>query len=628
MAGGILQQNRVAQLFTPLGPDVLVLSNVHVTEGLSEIFEISVEAAAEDENLDFDALIGRNCAVKVLSYGGLVRWFNGVAAEGRFTGIEDGLHTYSLVLRPWFWLLDHTVDCRFFQEKAVSDIIKEVFDEAGFTDYELKLSASYPKMEYCVQYRETHMTFVSRLMEEHGIYYFFKHSQDKHVMILTDGPGGHQPIEGGASRDFIPLTGAYRRDSEHIHTWTMERRFRNGASALNDYDFKKPGASLLANSQSPGGYAHSSLEIYDYPGRYIERSAGDTFARVRLQARQGEDQRRLGHGEAPSIYPGGKMSLKGHTRKSENIEYLVVRASHSVSAGGYRSNTGSDPDTRYVGSYVFQPSSRPFRAPILTSKPLIHGIQTAKVVGEEGEEITVDEHGRIKVQFHWDRKKKQSCWIRVAEMWSGKQWGSAFHPRHGQEVVVEFLEGDPDRPLVVGTVYNGDNRVPWALPAEKTKAGWKTDSSKGGGGFNEFRFEDKKSSEQVWLRAEKDLDSLVQNKETRKIGTNFDTPQGKSSRLTELVNGDDEHIVKVGDHKITVGHDQKIDVENEITITAGKKITIKCGGSTIVMDPTSITIKSTNIKIDASGQQSTHGGIVETKADGPMTIQGAVIKIN
>lgn len=624
------QQKRIAELFTPLGADELALTSFDAHEAMSEPFDYVVEAVSETPAINFDKAMGSNCAVVLHSYDNLKRWFNGVLVEAHWTGLEDDLYSYRLVLRPWFWVLSHTTDCRFFQEMTVKEIIQKVFDEAGYSDYEFKTSETYPKMEYCVQYRETHYAFVSRLMEEHGIYYFFKHSQDKHIMILADGPSAHQAIEGGAKRELIPLTGAYSREHEHLQVWSLERRFRSGRTALNDYDFKKPGTSLKAEAQASEGYKKADLEIYDYPGRYVERGVGEQFSKVRLHAERAGDHRRHAGGEAPSILPGGKMRLEGHKVKSENQEYIVVRAAHSVISENYRSTGRGDSGAQYSGSYVLQPANRPFKAPLATPKPLINGIQTAKVVGDEGEEITVDKHGRIKVQFHWDRQKKQSCWIRVAEMWSGKTWGSAFHPRHGQEVVVEFLEGDPDRPLVIGTVYNGDNEVPWALPAEKTKAGWKSDSTKGGGGFNEWRFEDKKGSEQVWLRAEKDHDTLVQNKETRKVGTKFDTPVGSSSRITELVNGDDEHTISKGNHKMKVGNDQTIDVEKNITITAGVKITIQIKNSQtkIVMDSTSITMTALNIKVDASSKLDTHGALVDHKADGMMNIKGGVININ
>lgn len=628
MGSNIQQKSRIAELHTPLGADVFGLARLDAHEAMSEPFEFVIEAVSESENIDFDAAIGRNCAIRVTSYQNLERWFNGVLAEARWTGLEGDYYTYQFVLRPWFWLLDHTTDCRFFQEKTVDAIIRKVFEESGFTDYELKLSGSYPKMEYCVQYRETHFAFLSRLMEEHGIYYFFRHSRDRHVMVLADSPGAHVAIEGGGTREYLPLLGAYVRTEEHFHQWTSERRFRTGRIALNDYDFKKPGSSLQSRSQAGEGYAKSNLEVYDYPGRYVERGVGETFAKHRLDAEQALDHRRIAGGEVASIYPGGKTTLKGHRSAAENIEYLAVRAHHSVTSEHYGSTSGGDAAPAYRGSYVLQPASRPFRAPALTPKPLIHGIQTAKVVGEEGEEITVDEHGRIKVQFHWDRNKKQSCWIRVAEMWSGKKWGSAFHPRHGQEVVVDFLEGDPDRPLVVGTVYNGENTVPWALPAEKTKAGWKSDSTKGGGGFNEWRFEDKKGSEQVWLRAEKDLDQLVQHKETRTVGTTFETAQGKSSRITTLANGDDEHTVEKGDQKVRIGHDQTVDVANEITVTAGTRITLRVGNSTVVIDKTSIKISAMQVEVTGTASIKAQAIDTQVKADAVLVLQGGLVKIN
>ncbi|TBW36582.1 type VI secretion system tip protein VgrG [Siculibacillus lacustris] len=623
------QKNRIAVLTTPLGPDVVLFDQMTATEGLSECFSFAIDAVADKDVIDFTPALGKNCNVEVKTFNDLKRNFNGILVNTQWHGVGEGMFVYRLELRPWFWLLQFTTDMRFFQNKSVPDIIKEVFDGLGFSDYELKLSQSYDPLEYCVQFRETHYNFVSRLMEEYGIYYFFKHTSSKHIMVLADAPSAHEPIENGGDIPYYPQTGNYVRTSQHLHEWSSERMFRSGKVTLNDYDFEKPPADLKTSREGKESYQHSKLELYDFPGRYTERGLGESLAKVRLEAEQAMDHRRAGLGDAPSIYPGGKINLKNHPSKSENAEYMAVHASHSVVNSAYRSKSGATQDS-YSGQYVFVPAAQVFRAPQHTRKPIVHGIQTAKVVGEDGEEITVDKHGRIKVQFPWDRNKKQSCWIRVGRVWSGKQWGDLFHPRHGQEVVIDFLEGDPDRPLVVGTVYNADNMPPYPLPSEKTKAGYKTNSTKGGGGFNEFHFEDKKDAEKIFMRAQKDLDVLVRNQETRTIGPVFPTPQGESSRATTLKFGDEELNVETGDRKVKIGHDeivdikndQKITVHNTIAITATNKLTLTVGQSTIVMEPTKISISSTMIEVTSTASMKLSSLTLDSSSSATTTIDG------
>lgn len=597
MAVSLDQKNRMAQLRTPLGENTLVLSRFHAQEAISENFEVTIDALSEEEDVNFDTAIGRACLVTLNTHKDAKRYFNGILVAAQWTGIREGLYSYRLVLRPWLWLLSHTADCRFFQEMTAPDIIRKVFNEAGFSDFQFKTTQNYPKMEYCVQYRETDFSFVSRLMEEHGLYYFYKHSEDKHILVIADAMSGHDPVPD-ASLPFIPLTGAYARDREHIQQWTSERRFRSGKFVVNDYDFEKPSAALKAERQGSESYEKAKMEVYDYPGRYKEADQGETFAKVRLEAEQAFDHRRLAAGDAPNLAAGFKFTLKDHHRDSENVEYLAVRATHSITEQFYRATAGGGTDrAAYQGTYVLVATSRPYRAPLVTPKPVIHGIQTAKVVGEEGEEITVDKYGRIKVQFHWDRDKKQSCWIRVAEVFAGKSWGGVFHPRIGQEAVVDFLEGDPDRPLVVGVVYNGDNKVPYDLPGNKTISGWKTQSSKGGGGYNELIFEDKKGSELIRMHGEKDYDSTILNSSTVTIGEKFKTPTGSAS---------DSTTVKNGDVKLEV-------VSGAIEESAKIRIELTVGPSKLTIDPSGITLDAPTITLKASGL---------------CTIQGSVVKIN
>lgn len=575
----LTQKNRIAELTTPLGEDKVVVRRLEAYEAISENFEYTIEALSEDEDVDFDPAIGRNCVVKVNSFNGLVRHFNGVLVQAQWTGLYEDLFTYRMVLRPWFWLLSHTTDCRFFQEMTAPDIIKQVLTEASFTDFEMKLSQSYPKMEYCVQYRESTYAFVSRLLEEHGIYYYFEHSEDKHVMVMADSMSAHQPIAGGGNMPFIPVAGAYVRAEEHLQQWNTERKFRTGRVMLNDYDFKKPNAKMDVNKEGAEGYEKSKLEVYDYPGRYVNTGDGDQFAKAKLDAEQAVDRRRYASGEAVCIYPGGKLTLSGHPRGAENREYLALSATHSVTVESYRTTGGGGERDMFTGSYGLMPANRTFRPPTVTPKPIVPGVQTAKVVGEAGEEITCDKYGRVKVQFHWDRKKKQSCWIRVASVWAGKSWGGIYIPRIGDEVVVDFLEGDPDRPLIVGSVWNADNMPVYTLPDNKTMMGVKSNTSKGGGGFNEFVMEDKKSSQLIRMHAEKDHEVKVRHKETVNIGETFETPKGSPSREVTIVLGDDKLTIGSGDRDVTIAQEDKLTMGSNQTITIGGNQTATIAGN-------------------------------------------------
>lgn len=608
------QDTRFAELRTPLGKDVLVLVRFDATEGLSELFEYRIEALAAKE-VDLDAILGRPCSVTVKLYG-KERHFNGIAVEAQWTGVRQEHHVYRLVLRPWLWLCSRTSDCRFFQDKTASEIIQEVWRDRGFNDFRASLNESYPKLEYCVQYRETDLAFVSRLMEQHGIYYFFEHTSDKHTLVMADSMSSHQAVPGLGQIDFIALGNSERRDRQHIYHVVSERRFRTGKVELNDYYELTPNADLKADKKGTARYNKSDMEFYDYPGKYKKKSDGEKYAKVVLEAEQALDERRHTGGNAVNLFPGGTTKLQGHHKTSENKDYLVVRCSHLYVAEHYRSGTGAAEED-YSGNFEFLPKeNKVFRAPIVTPKPLIHGIQTAKVVGKQGEEIDVDEHGRILVEFFWDRKKKQSCRIRVAEVWASKKWGGQFIPRVGMEVVVEFIEGDPDRPLVTGAVYNGDNKHPYELPANKTQSGVKSDSSKGGGGYNQVMFEDKKNSEEIDLHAQKHYKLKILDTETREIGERFTSQiAGPNSRKTTLLRGDDDLKIATGNQNVTIAMNQTstigmnrtttittsdtTTVGTTITITAGTSLTLICGGSIISMTPASISLVSSTINMAA-----------------------------
>ena len=594
------QDTRIGELRTPLGKDKLVLTRFDGVEGLSELFEFRLEAVSLQEDINFDDAIGQNCSLTLKSYGG-ERHFNGVLVEAQWLGMKDVYYAYRLVLRPQLWLLSRTADCRIFSHKKAPDIIREVLKEFGI-DNHFALQGNFPELEYCVQYRETSLAFLSRLMEQHGIYYFFKHTTDKHTMWLANGKASHEPVPGHAATPFVPLAGDDRRDREHIYHWSSERRFRTGKVEFNDYDFKQPGKKLLADAKASERYTKSDMKFYDHPGKHTERDVGEMYAKIQLEAEQSLDHRRHATGDAASLFPGGLTKLEKHPKDSENEQYLVVRGQHSFVSEFYRTGADVAPDQVYYGNYEFQKSSRPFRAQIVTPKPQVLSMHTAKVAGKDGEEIDTDEHGRIRVKFHWDQRKDFSRWMRVAHLWASKQWGAQFIPRVGMEVVVAYEDGDPDFPMIIGAVYNGDNKHPYKLPDNKTQSGVKSNSSKGGNGYNELMFEDLKGSEKIRVHAQKDYDVTVHHVETRKIGE--DGVAG-ASRNTTLLSGDDVLKIASGSQTVTVarsvsetyGLSQSTTVGGPISIRSSALITLTCGASSIVMTPASITIKAPFVQV-------------------------------
>lgn len=573
MALALKQQSRVGEFkAASLGKDELVLTRFDGTEGLGELFTYNIEVLSEKQDFNFDKILGSKCTASIRSYEG-TRHFNGMLVEAQWTGELKPYFSYRLVLRPWFWLLSRTTDCRIFTKKTPPQIIEDIFAKHGFAKFKNKLG-SYEQIEYLVQYRETDLSFVTRVMEEFGIYYFFEHEENEHTLVLSDGKSSHASLPGGGSIPYYPLVAKDSRKVEHLVHWVPGRRFNTGKVELNDYDYFKPSADMFSRSESASGYQNSKLEFYDYPGRYTETSEGDKLARIRLEAEQATDQRCQATGLAVSLFPGALVSLSGHPTQSR--EYLIVRAMHAFSEDSYRSGSSADRDRTYSGRYEFLPSDKPFRSPVVTPKPVIRGPQTAKVVGEG--EIDVDEHGRIYVQFHWDRKKDSTKIrrVRIGQVWSGSNWGGIFIPRVGMEVIVEFLEGDPDQPLVVGTVYNKDNKVPYDLPGDKTVAGWKSRSTTGGGteDYNELVFDDKKGSELIRVHAQKDMETTIENNDDQTVQNNR-TIQVTGSH-TELVNG-------------------------IITIESRTMIVLKVGLSTITMDPGSININAIAINVTGSG---------------------------
>ncbi len=610
----LTQTDRVAELTTPLGKDVLVLERFDGVEGLGELFEFRIDALSKQKDINFDGALGQSCTVKLDAYKGKTRIFDGVLVQAQWVEEVDNFFHYRLVLRPWFALLGYRADCRIFLDKNVKDIIKEVITKAGFNDFEFKTTGDYDTIPYCVQYRETDLAFCCRLMEQYGIYYFFKHSEGKHTLVLADSRSSHEANPDVPKLPYLPLIGDQLHLDQQLGAWLSDRRFRTGKIEFNDYDYLKPSKKLLVENEASEKYTHSKFEVYDYPGKYDEESKGKKLSKFRLEAEQAMDHRRFVDGDAASLFPGSLVNVERHPVQSENREYLVIRSSHRFGSQQYRTGSGKGAEQIYYGSYEFLPSDIPFRMLPLTPKPHICGIQTAKVVGKKGEdseEISTDENAHIWVQFFWDREPQKSCPVRVAHAWSGKKWGTQFIPRIGMEVVVEFLEGDPDRPLVTGCVYNGDNKVPYDLPGQKTQSGTKSDSSKGHNGYNEFMFEDKKGGEFIRMHAQADHLVTVNANQTGSVGAvGPEAPMGGNQTWTvggnrswTIQKGNDSLDIQMGNQTVSLEMgDQTITLDfGQQTVSTGQGITLTvCFGlSSIAITPAAITMMSPEINITA-----------------------------
>jgi type VI secretion system secreted protein VgrG len=496
--------------------------------------------------------------------------------------VEHGEHgkfqtAYRITVAPAAYRLALRRDQRIFQELSVPDIVKQVMTEAGLDAPRLALQGSYSPREYCVQYHETDWNFVCRLLESEGIAFYFEQSESGHLMVLVDAPEGFAPIAGQAQVVFRPPADALV-SGEHIHAFRFAVDLRSGKVTLRDYDFHRPNLTLEGAFQ---GSVHTDLELYDYPGDFQAPPAGSALATVR----QGEEDtpRKLGDGtgNCPRLAAGCTFELADHPADDLNARYLLTRVFHRGNDPLMFSGAESEP--AYENEFEAIPANVPYRPTRLAFHPRIYGIQTAKVVGPAGEEIHVDEHGRIKVQFHWDRKGKNdehsSCWMRVAQAWAGTAWGAMFIPRIGHEVVVSFLEGDPDRPLVTGSVYHGVNVPPYALPADKTKSTVKSNSSPGGGGFNELRFEDRKGSEEVFLHAEKDWTIEVKHDKSQHVGRDETLAVDRNRQATVGVN----EIEKVGvDRTVNIGANHTEVVGANLTLTVGGAIGMTVGGAMAV----------------------------------------------
>ncbi|ATE78102.1 type VI secretion system Vgr family protein [Pseudomonas frederiksbergensis] len=598
----ITQNNRLVQVNCPLGGDVLLLRSMEGNEELGRLFHYELNLTSEDRAITFDHLLGKPMGLTLELHDGGKRYFHGIACSCRQLTGHGQFAGYHVSLRPWFWLLTRTSDCRIFQNNTVPDIIKQVFRDLGFSDFEDSLSGSYRQWEYCVQYRETSFDFVSRLMEQEGIYYYFRHEQARHVLVLADAYGAHSTVADYDSVPFYPPD-RQMRERDHFYDWQLTREVQPGSLELNDYDFQRPRANLGVRSSVSRSHGNGDYPLYDYPGEYAQSNDGEHYARTRIEAIHSQFERVQLRGRARGLGSGHLFTLTGYEREDQNREYLVVSARYHIHQEPYESGT-QDLSEQFVGELACMDASQVFHPLPLTPVPIVRGPQTAVVVGPEGEEIWTDQYGRVKVHFYWDRhdqsNENSSCWMRVSQAWAGKNWGAMQIPRIGQEVIVSFLEGDPDRPIITGRVYNAEQTVPYTLPANATQSGVKSRSSKGGSpaNFNEIRMEDKKGAEQLFIHAEKNQDIEVENDETHWVG---------HDRSKSIDN----------DETVHVKHDRTETVDNNETITIGVNRTERVGSNETINIGSNRTISVGANETATVTLQRTHAvGINETIAIG------------
>src|SRR3990167_9277171 len=496
------QDNRLIAIDTPLGKDVLLLSGFHGMEGLSTPFRLELDLLSENHSIPFKDIIGKNVSVSVVLATGEKRYFHGLISrfsQGRGSSDEGRdlkLARYTATMVPWFWLLTRTADSRIFQNLSIPEIVEKIFKEKGFLDYKNKLHGSYDKWDYCVQYRETYFNFICRLLEEEGIYYFFEHENKKHTLVLTDTPEEHKPcLKQETARYQLSAGGWLEEDT--LSSLEVMQEIKPGKYTLKDFNFETPNTDLKVESPSQKAMGPGEREIYDYPGGYGKRARGDKLANIRMQEEEAGITTITGSSDCRAFTSGYKFDLKDYYRKDMNNKaYVLTSLSHSARQGYATEDAASE--FSYVNNFTCISFDVPYRPPRRTPKPVVEGVQTAIVVGPSGEEIYTDEHGRVKVQFHWDREgknnDKSSCWIRVSQVWAGGGWGAMHIPHVGHEVIVNFIEGDPDMPIITGRVYHGNNKPTYELPGEKTKNVLRDRSN------NELVMNSKEGGEKIELR--------------------------------------------------------------------------------------------------------------------------------
>ncbi|RYD65278.1 MAG: type VI secretion system tip protein VgrG [Sphingomonadales bacterium] len=636
---------RQSTLTIDLGGEQIQLQRVEAVESLSRPFTINIDLFSQHAEVDLLPHLGKPAVIKATGDDDTAtRYFHGLVTEGEFMSEQISGFQYRLVLRPFTHFMSQNRNYWIYQDKSAVDIIKDIFKKNGVTaQTDFKLSGSYASRVYCVQYGESDFTFISRLMEEEGIYYFFAHEAGGHKLVLCDAPQAHAAGKA-PTLVYSPQTASMAntdskvRDSAADRVQRWHERVATGGemhATMRDFDFEKPQTPLEAKSDLAGDHPNDSREVYSWPGPWAETGQGTQRAKVMLEARRADRRQYSGEAQLLSLEVGTKVTLTSHPNARFNRGYLVTRTHHVLTPEIYRSGAEAGGD---VVHFEAIPDDAPYRSPQITPRPVVRGPETAIVTGPKGETIYTDKYGRVKVRFHWDRvdpdhpePEKSTCWIRVSQTGG---LGNIILPRVGHEVVVDFLNGDPDRPLVMGRVFNAENMPIYELPANKTRALWRTKSYKSAGGSddvgaakkldtekpdtaNELRFEDKIGAEEVFLHAQRDLNTRIRRNETHFIGL-------------------DQDIQIHGARKGAIDETDTLDVKKDIKVTSGTtimveaqtSITFKVGKSTIVMNQQGITVNCIMLKQEASATADVKSPMTTVKGDAMLTLKGGMTMIN
>jgi type VI secretion system secreted protein VgrG len=580
----------------PLEAGKLLFYRMHGQEKISACFEYHVELLSTDGRIDYADLLGHPASVKSTvsgASGESKRIFNGYVTRFGLAGRRGRYFVYKATMRPWLWLLNKTVDCRIFENKSVPDIVNDVFSDHSAVSAMLpKLFSAYEIWPYCVQYRESDYDFVCRLLQQQGINFHFEHTEDLHTMILTDSEGSYDKIVGYEQIPYMLQTDTVREDRENIREWTDYKSYVSSKYVTTDYDFERPRVDLLnSRGLTVSGDNFHSHEVFDYPGGFTSKSQGEAFANKRLEEVQGDYKSFQGLSNARGLACGYQFKLVGHPNSEQNTNYIVTSTTIDITETDYEglgSGAADVAPNQFVCSFeVCASTVSPSGEVPPLARPVMRGPQTATVVGLKGEmddDIATDKYGRVHVKFHWERYadkravlrkgiERSTAFLRVATLWAGKNYGFIALPRNGQEVIVDFLEGDPDQPIITGRVYNAEQMPPWALPDNKTRSGVITRSLLGDSTTaNELRFEDKGGEEQILLHAEKNLDVEVEKQETRKVGTNqyikvADDSQSSVGKNRSASIGANDTTAVTGNRNTTVGGDQGNTVNGKGTMT-------------------------------------------------------------
>ncbi len=650
-AGTVNAANMPRFNFVVAGIELFVV-DFSAKESISAPFKVELTLASEDE-IQFEDVVGQTGVLTVDSQD-MDRYFHGIVSQFIQTGMIGRFFMYQARIVPQIWFLSLERDCRIFQQKSVPEIIQAILEDSGITHdiFDFRLQGTFAARDYCVQYRESDLDFISRLLEEEGIFYFFEHEQDKHKLVFGDSTVNYQPIAGEDEVLFNP-GGAMVAEEEAVYRFLLSQSVCTGKYTLRDFDYAKPALNLTVEKSAD---ENKSYEQFDYPGEYLTEQEGKRLAQVRLQEAIMYKEKAEGDSVCPRLSPGFTFNLSGHDITNFNQAYLLYQVDHLGTQPQVLQERATDgTGTSYSNMFYAIPSNVTLRPERKTPKPVVEGVQTAIVTGPAGEEIHTDKHGRVKVQFHWDRlgnkDDKSSCWIRVSQVAAGAGWGAIDVPRVGHEVIIDFIEGDPDRPIILGRVYHGTNRPPFDLPGNGMVSGMKSNTTPGGGGYNEISMDDTKGREGLTIHAQKDMNAKIENNLSTSVGVDKTISVGgthtenitKDTMIT-IGKGNYSHDVQTGTAAIHVKGEAKQDYDaslkttvannmdvksksGHIHITGSSEIYLKAGASELQMKSDgSIKLKGLDVAIEGA-TITVHGGTVTSNADTLNSTQGATVMV-